>query len=60
VLYDVYFGESPDPPLFDSNIVEKALNLERLKKDTTYYWRVVARDDNGSTSSPVWTFTTRD
>jgi hypothetical protein len=59
-LYDVYFGTDPDPPLFRSNVVGKVLDMERLNKDTTYYWRVVARDDNGSTSSPVWTFTTRD
>jgi hypothetical protein len=54
----VYFGTS-SPPLkiranYSSNIYDPDLNYQ-----TTYYWRIVAWDDHGlSSSGPIWQFTT--
>jgi hypothetical protein len=55
--YDLYFGTSSPPPFHHSTTI-KYWDAGILSKSTTYYWRVVARDDNGSDSSPEWTFTT--
>lgn len=60
VRYDVYLGTS-NPP---GNV---AVNLTNTNYDhpgdfafnTTYYWRIIARDNNNaSTTGPVWHFTT--
>ncbi len=57
--YDVYFGTSSPPPLVASNIVESTYD-PALSFETTYYWRIVARDLPGATTSgSTWTFTTR-
>jgi len=58
--YDIYFGESTNPPLVASDIVGRSYNPGGLDFDTTYYWKVVAKDtQGGSTTGPVWDFTTR-
>ena len=62
--YIVYFGTTPDPPLFD--IVNEQFNHNGqsvalgLSFSTTYYWRVVARDtQSNETTGPTWSFTTK-
>ena len=59
--YDVYFGTSPTPgpAEFLGNTASRTLALPRQLKNTTYYWRIVTKDSNGSTSGPVWSFRTR-
>ncbi len=56
-FYDIYLGNTPDPPYLDTTTERSyRTNLEAL---TTYYWRIVARDELGAqTSGPVWSFTT--
>jgi phosphatidylserine/phosphatidylglycerophosphate/cardiolipin synthase-like enzyme len=68
-VYDIYFGTSPNPPLFAEN---KALGPSNwagqrqsfalptaLQAGTTYYWRVVSKTmANLTATSPVWSFTT--
>ena len=56
--YDVYFGLSSPPPLHHNNDSLKQWTPTSLAKSTTYYWRIVSRDANGSTSSPEWSFRT--
>tara|TARA_Y100000310_G_scaffold272474_1_gene287444 strand:- start:11884 stop:13638 length:1755 start_codon:yes stop_codon:yes gene_type:complete len=57
--FDVYFGTSSNPTLVSANQDERSYNPGTLREDTTYYWRVVARDrDNDETSSITWRFTT--
>lgn len=55
----VYFGTRPD--LDDSDLVGKATDsawpLPVLAPQTTYYWKIVA-ENVGTTSGPVWQFTT--
>jgi hypothetical protein len=57
VEFDVYFGLEPDPPYLASttgNAFQIQAGFAR-----TYYWRVVARDNRGASSSgPTWMFKT--
>ena len=58
--YDVYLGESSDPPLIATDIPGTSYTPGLLDFDTKYYWKIVANDaQGGSTSGPVWDFTTR-
>lgn len=60
LVFDIYFGTSPDPPLLAANHPNTSYAPAGLQFDTLYYWRIVARDPPGhETSSPVWSFTTR-
>jgi hypothetical protein len=63
VSYDVYLGTTPNPP-FVANVPQVKQDLQwfvnysfTLDWATTYYWRVVAKNAAGSTSSAVFTFT---
>jgi len=56
--YDVYFGTNPNPP-FAANRTGTSYSAPPLAGETTYYWRVVAKNVSGSTSSPTWSFTTQ-
>lgn len=61
VSYDLYLGTENDPLLWAENITETTYTLtELLFLNQTYYWKVVAKDNAGnSTSSEVFSFTTR-
>jgi hypothetical protein len=60
VTYDVYFGVSPSPPLVSSGQSSTTYDLGTLSYSTTYYWKIVAKDNHGAiTSGPVWDFTTQ-
>lgn len=56
--YDVYFGTSASPP-FVGNTAALTFSPGTLTGETTYYWRAVAKNASGSTTSPVWSFTTQ-
>jgi hypothetical protein len=59
VTYDVYFGDSSPPPLVASGLGTTSYDPGTLKGGTTYYWKIVARDDHGATTEgPEWNFTT--
>lgn len=61
LLYDVYFeAENPDPSIIVADHQNStSYDPGLLQLETTYYWKVVAFDEEGlSTSSPVWSFTT--
>jgi len=60
LTYDVYFG-TDNPPMtkVDSNIARSSLLRIGLSDSTTYYWKIVAKDNHGnSTTGPVWSFKT--
>ncbi len=59
--YDLYLGTTPTPPLVAAGLTEPSYTpASPLTGVTSYYWRVVARDDKGlETSSVIWNFTTR-
>lgn len=56
--YDVYFGQSNPPPLYQSGVTSTSLNLSRLPRNKNFYWRVVAVNSGGSASSSLWYFST--
>ena len=56
--YDVYFGQSSSPSLYQAGVTSNGLTLPRLGKNKTYHWRVVSRNSAGSASSSVWWFST--
>jgi len=59
--YDVYFGDIPEidiSHLIAEDITESGWVLENLNNDTTYYWKITARDGEFETEGEVWNFTT--
>jgi len=58
--FDVYFGETNPPPKVSSNQTDLEYCPDGLNFSTTYYWKIVVWDNQGSSiSGPLWTFTTR-
>jgi hypothetical protein len=62
LTYDVYFGVENPPPLVVANQSGTTYRPStRLLLNTTYYWQIVAHNDEQLTNqSPVWLFTTAD
>ncbi len=60
LVYDIYFGTSENNlSKIVSNHATNNYQLQNLSYNTTYYWKIVAKDSKGtSTSGPVWKFTT--
>jgi hypothetical protein len=59
VTYDVYFGTASTPPKVTSNQSTTSYDPGTLAYSTTYYWKIVAWDNHGTTTAgPVWHFTT--
>ncbi len=59
VTYDVYFGTSSTPPKLAANQSSTTYDLPLLNYGTTYYWKIVAWDNHGaSTTGPLWNFLT--
>ncbi|MDY0216348.1 MAG: T9SS type A sorting domain-containing protein [Bacteroidales bacterium] len=55
--YDVYFGTSSDPSLV-TNVATTSYS-PALADNTTYYWKIVPKNANGTpTGCSVWEFTT--
>lgn len=61
LIYNVYLDENNPPSSSEAlNIIENELFLSSLKPNTTYYWFVSARDNNDTTESNYYSFTTGD
>lgn len=60
ITYDIYFGTDSNPTtIISTNQSASSINQSDLAISTTYYWKIIAKDNkNASTSSPVWSFTT--
>ena len=65
VWYDVYFGTDATPAFrerigpYPATQTSITYDPGALLEGTTYYWQIVAEDDQlASTSGPVWSFTT--
>jgi uncharacterized protein (TIGR02145 family) len=58
--YDVYFGTNSNPSTaISTNQTNATISRSGLNAGTTYYWKIVAKDSKGaSTSGPIWNFTT--
>lgn len=59
VTYTVLLGTSPDAltPVAE-NLTVKSYVTSGLEVDKTYYWRVDAKNDIGTTQGTVWSFST--
>jgi Leucine-rich repeat (LRR) protein/uncharacterized protein YraI len=59
VTYDVYFGTSSTPPLVSNDQSAATYDPGTLSYNTKYYWKIVATDNHGaSTTGLLWDFTT--
>jgi len=60
LTYDVYFEEGDsDPELVSEDQTETTYDPGTLDYNDLYYWKIVAKDDQGATTTgPVWDFTT--
>jgi hypothetical protein len=57
--YDLYFGTNSNPlPLKASDLTSNQYSVSNLSPGTTYYWKIVAKNDYGQTEGDVWRFTT--
>ena len=60
LFFDLYFGTTATPPRYKSGLSATSLSLGPLMSDTTYYWKIVARDSvNNRTAAPLHHFQTR-
>jgi phosphatidylserine/phosphatidylglycerophosphate/cardiolipin synthase-like enzyme len=57
--YDVHFGTVNPPPAAASDHPTATFDVDGLGEGVTYYWRIIAKNDAGSTTGPVWSFTTQ-
>ncbi|MBK5209690.1 MAG: hypothetical protein JJE44_09335, partial [Flavobacteriaceae bacterium] len=59
LTYDVYFGTA-NPPTIVASANQSAVTLTKtVSASTTYYWKIVVKDnEGGQTIGQVWTFTT--
>ncbi len=59
--YDVYFGTDNNPPLVAPDHTEQNFDPGTLEFSTTYYWRIVPKDDQGNHATGIlWRFTTEE
>jgi endonuclease/exonuclease/phosphatase family metal-dependent hydrolase len=56
--YDVAFGTTNPPAVVSANQASTNYKPATLAYGTTHYWRIVAKGTGGTTTGPVWTFTT--
>jgi uncharacterized protein (TIGR02145 family) len=58
LTYDIYFGLSSPPPLLQSELNDQTFDPGTLEHNTTYYWKIVAKDGINETEGDIWSFTT--
>lgn len=58
--YNVYFGtdSTPDNGEYKGNQSGRSYDPGTLARGTTYYWRVDAKNSNGTVTGDIWSFTT--
>lgn len=58
--HDVYFGTSPSPGAgqFQGNQPGTSFDPGTMASSTTYYWRIDEKNQTGTTTGNVWSFTT--
>ncbi len=57
--YYVYFGDDPDPDYVAHKDGYENYTTTTLDFNTKYFWYIIASDENLTTTSDIWNFTTR-
>jgi hypothetical protein len=50
VSYDVYFGTTTTPALYQANVTAMSVANVTVTSGNTYYWKIITRDAQGNTS----------
>lgn len=58
LTYDISFGTGMNPPMVATGRTDTTFNPGPLDTNTTYYWKITARDPRSSRIGPVWSFST--
>jgi hypothetical protein len=60
LTFDIYLSrDNPPTEVVAMDASSSSYSVTGLAENTTYFWRVVARDGHGgATSGPIWSFTT--
>jgi len=56
--YDVKFGTANPPPQVTTGQAPASYTPSTLSANTQYFWQIVAHNSIGTTTGPVWSFTT--
>lgn len=56
--YTVKFGTSSPPPTVATGVASSSYAPSALANSVPYFWQIVAVNGSGSTTGPIWTFTT--
>ena len=59
LTYDVYFGTTINPPLVSGNQSSTNYDSRQLNEMTTYYWKIIAKDNQGTDISSAVSSSTR-
>ena len=55
--YEVYFGDSPNPPLYETVRCQREIVIRGLERGRTYYWQITAITEDGQLyRGPLWWF----
>ena len=57
--YDIYLGTDQNALARQTTLMGTSYLVSGLSAQTTYYWKIIAKDWKSSTDGPVWQFTTR-
>ena len=58
LTYDLFFGETTDPPLFQTDLTNQNFDVS-TETGKTYYWKVDTTDDSGVKAiGQIWVFNT--
>ena len=57
LLYDIYFGNSQNPELYQSGFTQNSIEVS-VSPNQAYYWKVNVHDGNATSYGGIWAFTT--
>ncbi len=59
LTYDLYLSTDADPAIKETGLTATSYKPTDLQENTTYYWKVVAKDAEKQSESQVYSFTTK-
>ena len=58
IVYDLSFGTSASPPSVATDLTNTTFDPGTLTSGTTYYWKVISRNNCYTVEGPLWQFNT--